>query len=272
MKAQLIVLAICTILLGCQVARPNQSEKPELKLTCEGPSTVFGSKEVEYQITIANEGNATAKMVQLIAVLPTVLEYVRSIPNGIVKPNTKCELAEVAWKLGDIPSRTNVSIRFNLAVGTPHFPFAYITSLKLLHGEPSVMVLEESIKLQVHSACRPIEFSVFHTVNPCAIGETTVYMITLSRGTGWGSGTNIKVVCNIPPELEFVSAKGPVSATFDKRKVVFNILPELREGEKVEYSVTCRALQGESAKFMAFLNLDGFDQTIMAEEETTLYK
>jgi len=114
-----------------------------------------------------------------------------------------------------------------------------------------------------------MHISTYDTEDPIEIGKQTIYVIEI-RNEGTSPCTNIVMKSKLNEELEFISAKP--SSKVEGNMVIFDTVPILLPREKLRYTVVCRALQQGSAKHAAILKYDQFDQEIISEEGTTIYR
>lgn len=98
--------------------------------------------------------------------------------------------------------------------------------------------------------------------------EFPVVVRLLNRGTSADSDVDFRVV--IPPELEFVKARGPVKnmppETSDgKRQVTFATIPEMGEGASVDFEITLKARDAGRPKLRAEVRSGQLTEPVASE-------
>lgn len=82
----------------------NNRNLPSVSI--EGPSIAYLNKAVNYNIAIKNTGKKRLRDVTATVILPKNIDYVSSIPAGILIPGNVEKLTEIKWQLWDIPLET----------------------------------------------------------------------------------------------------------------------------------------------------------------------
>ena len=91
---------------------------------------------------------------------------------------------------------------------------------------------------------------------------------------GTSPKTNVSVNNHIPKKMKYIEAKGPTSHSYKDGIVYFKPVPILQPGEKITYTVKCKAITPGTAKNTAVLRYKQFDVPIIDEDEegTSIYK
>jgi uncharacterized repeat protein (TIGR01451 family) len=253
-----------------KVAHTTTVVAPDVKLTKKGPSLINLNKAAEYTITIANNGNGAAKSMVLVDSLPPSLEYISSKPRGKFKPAQEGQLATITWDLGDIPAKKEINIILEVRSNATG---RCTNSVKLRSDSqepPAFIPIEASHDTTIKGEAA-IGITTYDTDDPVEVGKQTVYVIDL-RNEGTSPCTNVKLEDEIDDEMEFISAKAPVSHKAEGNKVVFEPVPILQPGEKVRYEITVKAVKEGSAKNRAIVQYDQFTKKIISEEGTSVFK
>ena len=89
---------------------------------------------------------------------------------------------------------------------------------------------------------------------------------------GTSPATNVSVNNHIPKEMKYIGAKGPTPHSYKNGIVYFKPMPILQPGEKLVYTIICRAITPGSARNAAVLRYKQFSVPIIDEEGTSIYK
>jgi uncharacterized repeat protein (TIGR01451 family) len=107
-------------------------------------------------------------------------------------------------------------------------------------------------------------------VDPVAVGETTVYTVTV-QNEGQKPTTNVQVVFVVPEEMTFVEASGPAAYAVEKGVVTFDPVAGVDVKSTLTYNITVRAKSTGSAVAKATLRYGEFSRPVITEEGTTIY-
>ena len=269
-----IILGLCVVialLLLPQMGLTQPGQIPDLKLSIDGPRTAYVNRSMVYKIIVKNDGEAPAKVMELMETLPPNLDYVGSKPAGAFKPQGGDISAIVLWQFQEIPPKGKMEIELTLrtkALGRSR------NSVKLLSRAtegPTIPPLEALTELQV-IGIPAMHISIYDTEDPVEVGKTTIYVIE-TRNEGTGPCTGISMTSVIPEEMEFVKCEGPgVACNFEKGLVVFDTVPILAPGAKLVYKISYKAIKPGSAKHRAILKYNEFTTSIINEEGTSVYQ
>ncbi|MFO0837439.1 MAG: DUF11 domain-containing protein [Phycisphaerae bacterium] len=228
---------------------------PALAITKSGPSERFIGRDAEYEITVSNRGDAPARDTILTDAVPAGATFVSASDGGAMGGGT------VTWNLGTMPpggSKTVKMVIHPTGAGTIHnvaTAKAFCTDAQATHdmvvkGIPAVL-------LEVIDVDDPIE-----------VGSQTTYVITVTN-QGSAVGTNIKIVCQIPAEGEFVSGEGATRGTAAGGTVTFEPVPSLAPGAKVTFRVVMKAKAAGDVRFKTTMTTDQTGTVPIEETEST---
>ncbi|MEX1048161.1 MAG: hypothetical protein WED15_01440, partial [Akkermansiaceae bacterium] len=113
-----------------------------------------------------------------------------------------------------------------------------------------------------------LQIVVVDRVDPVAVGDTTVYDISVVN-EGTTAETNIVFSGELPPTLEFINARGDSEVFGDQRTLEFAPIQNLRPGESATWQVTVRGVQPGQGEFR--LNVQSEGGTFTGAEPTTVY-
>jgi uncharacterized repeat protein (TIGR01451 family) len=88
---------------------------------------------------------------------------------------------------------------------------------------------------------------------------------------GSSPGTNVRLVCPVPPLEQFISGSGATAVREEGGAVVTEPLASLAPKKAAVWRVVVKALQAGDVRFKIQLTSDQFEQPINEEESTQIY-
>lgn len=253
------------------IVKRTGGEKTESKATVEivahnglkiakvaGGASSVGQKLVQ-QITIANESAERVSGANVILVLPRELRFVSASNNG----SFATESSTVRWPLPAIESGQSVTIETTAVAGAAGLHSCQVQLTQPGHELQNVTVVRDVRGFAaLHLDLKDVPATVFPG------DEFAVNVRLLNRGSGADSSVQFGLV--IPPELEFVEARGPVkhlapSPVAGGRQVSFSTIPEIGEGASVDFEITLRAREPGRPKLRAEVRSDQLSEPIASE-------
>jgi uncharacterized repeat protein (TIGR01451 family) len=197
-----------------------------LTLMIEGPPTAYARRPVNYFLTVRNEGTVPATDVVVTDPLPTGLEFVDANQGG------RYADGRVSWDLRTLaPGQSRIlrlRVRSDAEREVRQMPVAtYGRGLKA----------STEITTTFRGAAG-FDFDVEANEYAVEVDAPVRYTVTVfNRGSG--AQTNVRVVVELPPEMELKEARGPggVKSRTDKGVVTFDPLPTLAADKDAEYVV-----------------------------------
>lgn len=217
----------------------------------EGPATLGLLGQGSYQITVTNNGSATAPDVQLVDQLPDGLQYVSATPQPDQNINNT-----LSWSLGDIAIGESASVTLTLqgiGIGNQDNTATAVSGAYSGKDTHSTRVLAGSLMV---SKTGPGQIN---------FNEEFTYEVTVTNN-GNGALTNVVVTDALPTEFTLVSS-APAAATTTTGPT-WN-LGTLTQGESKSVSLTVSsATAGNYVNRVSVTSDEG--QTGGAEAATTV--
>jgi uncharacterized repeat protein (TIGR01451 family) len=107
--------------------------------------------------------------------------------------------------------------------------------------------------------------------DPIEVGANETYQITVTN-QGSADGTNIRVVCTLPAEMDYVRSDGPTRATAVGKTVTFAPLARLAPKAKAVYRVVAKGTKAGDVRFKVELNSDQMTSPASETESTHIYE
>ena len=217
-----------------------------LKLTAEAsaPRGVIGQRFTQ-KITATNNSSEPVSGASIILAPAKQLRVISASDGGVLEAGNKT----CRWMLPAVGPGQSVTVEA-VAVAAESGIFNSLVQLTQPGQElQNVQVVREIGGVAaLHLELKDVPATAFPG------DEFPVVVRLLNRGTSADSGVAFSVV--IPPELEFVSARGPVKnlpaeSSGGKLYIPFATIPELGEGASVDFEVTLKARDSGRPKLRA---------------------
>ncbi|MFW5799166.1 MAG: hypothetical protein ACOCXX_05855, partial [Planctomycetota bacterium] len=231
---------------------------PSLVVTKEGPAMRYIDRPIEYNITVANQGDAEAKNTVLKEDISGRAKFVKASNGGSYNNGA------VRWSLGTIKPGDSRTVKVTIRPKQKG-------NIKMV-SEASSYCGEGSASSE--TAVRGIPAILLETIDlhdPIEISGTETYEITVTN-QGSADDTNIRIKASLPAEMEFVSADGPTKASVNGREITFEPVKNLPPKAKTTFTVKAKALREGDVRFKVELNSDQLNSPAYETEPTHLYQ
>ncbi len=232
--------------------------RPVLEVTKTGPEMRYIGRNVAYEITVSNTGDAPARDTVLTDVLPAGTTFVGASDGGQVQGG------QVVWNLGTLGAGESRSVTLTVKPGSA----GTVRNTATARAYCAEASAETSTRIEGIAA---ILLEVIDVEDPIEVGANITYIITVTN-QGSAVGTNIRVSCELPAELQYVSSDGLVQATVDGAKISFAPLPELQPGAKATYRVIAKGVSAGDVRFRVSMVSDQMTSSVDETESTHVYE
>ncbi len=231
-------------------------KKPTLNLTKTGPKRRYVGNEVSWSIKIRNTGDIDATQTIVTDALPEGVSFIKASDGG------KLTGRNVTWALGTLAqgdSRTlTVTARADMITKLTNTVSASAVCAEAsaqattdVQGIPAILL--EMIDLQ----------------DPILIGGRETYEITIIN-QGSAVDTNIRLVCTLPDNMEYISGSGPTEPSVKGKKITFT-LATLAPKARATYRLTCKANTEGDVRFHVEMTSDQIKSPVEENEATRIY-
>jgi uncharacterized repeat protein (TIGR01451 family) len=248
---------------------------PKLEVSVSGPADRMIGKKAGYTVTVRNCGDVPVTGVIVREHVPASFRVV-SAGDGVLSPGGD----RVSWAVGDLAVGAVKKLEFD-GVCTQAGTLSHHADA--VGDRNTKAAADHATKVEGVPALR---MEMVDTADPVEKGGETVYEIKVTN-TGTQSDANVKIECEIPKELEFVSATGPteglerVGVNFDDKKitsgnpttrtVVFDPITELAPKTEAVFKVKVKAAATGDVRFKAVLTSKHLTAPVVKEESTRVY-
>jgi uncharacterized repeat protein (TIGR01451 family) len=233
--------------------------QPVLTISKTGPDRRYLGRSVTYEITVGNKGDAPAENLVVEDSIPAGTRFVSATDGG------KVEAGKIRWNLPTImPNRSRkVSVTLmpdregsvtNTATATAKCAEGMRASAStIVAGIPAVLL------------------EVIDVVDPVEVGDQTTYVITATN-QGSSAATNIRIVCTLEDNEQYMSSSGASRATIEANVITFAPLRSLPPKEKGIWRVIVKAVTTGDVRFKVSMNTDQITRPVEETEATHLYE
>lgn len=233
---------------------------PQLDVALDGPKRRFLEREAVYALSVSNLGTAPARNVELVAHLPTGLEFVSANNSGEYQPASRT----VHWSLEELPVQEIGTVKLTTMPVEAGEQTLRFTST----GEPGLSVAGEQPILVEGFA--EIVFQVVDEQDPIELGGETTYEIRVVN-KGSKAATNVQLMAVLPEGLEAIAAEGPARHAIEGNRVIFEGLARLAPKADTTYRVRVQGRQPGDLRLSVQLLTDEMTAPVIKQESTRVY-
>jgi uncharacterized repeat protein (TIGR01451 family) len=230
----------------------------DLKVETSAPDMRYIGRSAKIDVKVTNAGTGVARDT---AVVTTAKGGVLggASDGGVVAGD------KVTWKVGALKPGESRSMSVNLSSAA--VSEASIASAASAYCCPAVTATAQT-KFAGISA---ILLEVIDVSDPIEIGAEETYVITVTN-QGSAADKNIKVICKLDGNMQYVSSSGPTAGSAREGAVEFAPLASLAAGQKATWKVVVKATAAADARFYTQLNSDMLTSIVSETESTHFYK
>ncbi len=234
----------------------TSSKAPLIEITKKCPNLRYVGRDAEFEIDVANKGNAAAMNVVVTDALSANADFVSADNNGSRSGNN------VVWNLGNMEPGASKTLKVKVRCNT----IGKITNTATVNycAEAS-----DGCELEV-KGIPAILIECVDDPDPIEVGGLVTYTITVTN-QGSAVGTNIALNCTLPDQEEYNSSEGPTAGKADGKKITFAPLASLAPKATATYKVKVKGTTVGDARFHVEMKSDQMDSSVMETESTHVY-
>ena len=236
--------------------------QPRLGVNIEGPESEYVDRAIAYRVTVTNEGDSPARDATVAVNLPQGAKVANVGTQG------RADRGAIQWGLGTLEPRASKTVTFTLA-GTQG------ADLQTTARAKAVCAAEVTDSASTRIMTIPaLVLEVVDLADPVRVGENVTYRITVTN-QGSGPDNNLAITAELPPEQQFVSARGASegrSERGEKGEVVrFAPVQTLAPGRSAQWELTTKANGTGDTRFEVQLQSEALTKPAYENEPTRLY-
>ncbi len=236
--------------------------QPMLAIEQSGPQRQYLGHNITYEITVSNQGDAVARDLIVVSSVPEGIRFKSATEGGNF---TQMSPGKVTWNLGQLGPGESKVITMVLSGDQAG-------SLETVSVAKAFCADDVSISTMTKiSGVSAILLEVIDIADPIEVGNEESYVITVTN-QGSAADTNIQIVCELEPNMQYVSSSGPTKAAVVGGKITFAPLARLEAGAQVKWRVTVKAIGVGDMRFRTMIRTDQLERPVQESESTMFYK
>ncbi|MFZ2643709.1 MAG: CARDB domain-containing protein [Verrucomicrobiia bacterium] len=230
--------------------------QPELLIKKTGTKQQYIGRTATYDIVVSNPGDAPLSDVVVTDNAPTG-NRILSAEGATISHN------KATWRLGTLGPEEKRTMQMKL---TSSVAGSFSNEASATGGGLTANASADT----VWKGFAGLLLEMVDTVDPVQIGETTDYVITITN-QGTAPDNNIKMVLQLPPQMEFVSVTGSTAGHAEGKTVTFDAYPQLNPKQSVRWTVKTKAVTAGDARTTVRYSSDLIKAPVAKEESTHTY-
>ena len=233
--------------------------QPVLSITKTGSEKLYLSRQLRYEITVSNKGDAVATDTVIEDTVPDDVEGIKTNAGG------KLVGSKLVWEIGDLASGASkkVTVAYTPKNAGTFSNKATVTAYCADAVSASARTVVEGIAA--------ILLEVIDVSDPIEVGQNETYVITVTN-QGSAPDTNIIVKCMLEENMQYVSSSGATSGTSSDGMVVFDALGSLAPKAKATWRVVVKAVKAGDVRFKVAMMSDELGRDVQETEATNFYE
>jgi uncharacterized repeat protein (TIGR01451 family) len=233
---------------------------PRLEVQVSGPGLRYLERKALYTIKVTNTGDAAATNVTVGDVVPAGFLVQAASNGGRHDTNTRT----VAWFLGEVAPGQSREVQLEVKAVIPgrHVHKATAVGARGLHADGECTTSVEGLSA--------LGVELVDTEDPVEVNGETAYEVKISN-TGSKTETDIKLVAEVPPQMQFKSATGPVRYAVDGNKIVFEPLDKLAPRVDALFRINVKAVEQGTVRFKIQVTSTNLVEPVIKMEATRIY-
>ena len=235
--------------------------QPVLAITKSGPEMVYIGRNITYNIEVFNKGNGPAEGVVVVEPIPENSSLVSAGQEATTAGNV------ITWNIGTLAPQGSKKVGMTLKTRDIGAVKSTVTA-KAPCSAPATVTLTTRVL-----GISAVLLEVVDLEDPIEVGNNDTYEIVVTN-QGSDTGTNIKIVCTLEAQMQYVSSTGPTAGAVsaDGKTVTFTPLPTLAPKAKSVWTVVVKAIGTGDIRFKASMTEDRLGRPVEETEATNFYK
>lgn len=253
-------VAIADDNLRDEVTKEVTGLQAKLGVAITGPKFRYLARPATYKVRVVNNGNATARNVNLHVRVPRAFAYLSGGDKGRFDASTKT----VNWFVGTLGVGKQATAEFQLkAVNRGNFPLlAEATGDRGLKANDKHVTRVDGIAA--------ILLEVVDVDDPVEVGAITYYEILVTN-QGTEFARNIKIAAKVPDGVQILDSKGPSDGKIAGNTITFAPLAKLAPRADAIYRVKVRMMKAGDLRVEATAMADSLEAPVKELESTKVY-
>lgn len=233
--------------------------EPVLKITKTGPKDSYTSVPFTYEITVTNSGDAIATNTTVEDMVPAGTTLIAASDRGAATGG------KVVWALGSLAPGASKKVTMTLRGDMPG-TVKNVATARASCAEAVVATAETALK-----GIPAILLEVIDLADPIKVGDNVTYRVTVTN-QGTASDSNIKIVCTLEENQQFVSATGATTGTAAGSTITLQPLASLAPKAQAVWSVTVKNVKAGDVRFKVSMTSENLTRPVEETEATNVWE
>ncbi|HBN76691.1 MAG TPA: hypothetical protein DD473_12910 [Planctomycetaceae bacterium] len=225
-----------------------------------GPTRRFVGHVAEYKTAVQNNSSRVLENVRLVAQVPPGFEFQSATEKGMYND----QLRSITWVIPQLQPKEKLEVSSKLEpskVGAQNLIVtaedasgheAEISTMVKIEGFPSLAVRIPDVR------------------GPVSQGErVSLRFKVVNRGSAEAS--QVAVTCKIPPQLQYISANGPVTGVQNGASITFKPMAKLMPNEEATFDLVFSAAQAGDGRVEFDVLADQITTPLKHQEQVIVY-
>lgn len=234
---------------------------PDLQLEAAGPSRRFVSRPAQYKVSLTNRGTSAAEHVKIACVVPAGFKLRTIGQNGLYDEQSNT----IVWNIEQIGAGETQELSVDATAQTVGQQI-FLVRAQSDHGGEASATCETNVE-----GVTSVALNIQDLDDPVEVGTETGYELVI-QNDGTQSLSEVEVICELPPEVEFLVGTGPTEVSAGEGVIRIARISELQPGQELSYQLKIRGTREGSARLSAKLTAAELSKPIQAGEVTRIYE
>ena len=229
-------------------------------LTRQGQTNWFVGRPIEFENQLVNNSLSATTNTVVVESLPGTVEFVSATEGGRFDARQRT----VTWHVPHLDPQQSLSLKIRVvpkAIGN------HAGSVQITENGRKGAATDYQFRA-IGAAVLHVEF--VEKSEAYSKGEQVKVRMQV-RNKGSGAASNVGVRMTVPPELQFVSAKAPVSHTTSGREIIFEPITEVGGQGAVAFELNFKAIGSGDSTLQVELQSDQFKKSVTHEEPFVIF-
>ncbi|MFH0985108.1 MAG: hypothetical protein V1882_06180 [Candidatus Omnitrophota bacterium] len=233
--------------------------QPSLKVSVDGPSKIFVTKNADYKVGVQNVGDAASENTVVSTTIPSGMKFVQASDGG------RQDGGKVMWNIGTLQAGKQVSLDATFKAVTGGSGESVARATGTCCQEASAQAASDVQGIPA------ILLEVIDTEDPIQVGGTEKLYVTVTN-QGSAPDNDIVVKMTFEENLDYVASEGPTQGkSTDVKTVEFAPLASLGAGQKATWEVTAKAVKEGDHRTTLIMTSDAISRPVQETEATRIY-
>jgi uncharacterized repeat protein (TIGR01451 family) len=233
--------------------------QPRLTIVTTGPTRQYLGRPLDYEITVTNRGDGTAKNL--------VIE--NAVPAGVtaIEASTGANLTgtKLVWQMDSLESNASTRVRLSY-VPTKGGTITNTASVTAYCAETATASTQTLV-----TGIPALRLDVVDLDDPIEVGRPTTYVITVTN-SGTAADSNIRIVCYLEDKVQYISSVGDTSGSIMGNTISFAPLHSLEPKGRATWRVVVKGVRPGDVRFRVTMSSDQLARPVEDTEATNLYE